>query len=194
MFAIAVWLWFFLSVYCCLWFVGYISIHDVYLFTIEVLHTKLEGVILHYVYVSKESLLNFTGVVYSLLLKVSCFAWLEKKKVYKNLFPQILYGFSNTLSVSAILFYSVYAITRASASLRFAFYTVWKVSLFGVFLVRIFLDSDWIRRDTEYVSVFSPNAGKWGPEKIRIQTFLRCVNATPVSCPVIIKGMIKGIL
>ena len=80
MFAIAVWLWFFLSVYCCLWFVGYISIHDVYLFTIEVLHTKLEGVILHYVYVSKESLFNFTDVVYSLLLKVSCFAWLEKKQ------------------------------------------------------------------------------------------------------------------
>ena len=152
MFAIAVWLWFFLSVYCCLWFVGYISIHDVYLFTIEVLHTKLEGVILHYVYVSKESLFNFTDVVYSLLLKVSCFAWLEKKKVYKNLFPQILYGFSNTLSVSAILFYSVYAITRASVSLRFAFYTVWKVSLFGVFL-DIF---SWIRTEYGEIQSMSP--------------------------------------
>ena len=28
-------------------------------------------------------------------------------------------------------------------------YTVWKVSVFGVFLVRIFPHSDWIRRDTE---------------------------------------------
>ena len=33
------------------------------------------------------------------------------------------------------------------------------------FLVRIFPHSDWIRRDTEYLSVFSPNAGKYGPEK-----------------------------
>ena len=28
--------------------------------------------------------------------------------------------------------------------------TAWKVSLFGVFLIRIFPYSDWIRRDTEY--------------------------------------------
>ena len=33
------------------------------------------------------------------------------------------------------------------------------------FLVRIFPHSDWIRRDTKYLSVFSPNAGKYGPEK-----------------------------
>ena len=33
------------------------------------------------------------------------------------------------------------------------------------FLVRVFPDSDWIRRDTEYLSVFSPNAGKYKPEK-----------------------------
>ena len=33
------------------------------------------------------------------------------------------------------------------------------------FLVRIFLHSDWIRRDTDYLSVSSPNAGKEGPEK-----------------------------
>ena len=29
---------------------------------------------------------------------------------------------------------------------------------------RIFLYSDWIRRDTGYLSVFSPNTGKCGPE------------------------------
>ena len=34
-----------------------------------------------------------------------------------------------------------------------------------IFLVRIFPHSDWIRRDTEYLSVFGPNAGKYGPEK-----------------------------
>ena len=33
------------------------------------------------------------------------------------------------------------------------------------FLVRIFPHSDWIWRDTKYLSVFSPNAGKYGPEK-----------------------------
>ena len=32
------------------------------------------------------------------------------------------------------------------------------------FLVCIFLHSDWIRRDTKYLSVFSPNARKYGPE------------------------------
>ena len=32
-------------------------------------------------------------------------------------------------------------------------------------LVRIFTHSDWIRRDTSYLSVFHPNAGKYGPEK-----------------------------
>ena len=31
-------------------------------------------------------------------------------------------------------------------------------------LVRIFLYSDWIRRDTEYLSEFSPNTEKYGPE------------------------------
>ena len=33
------------------------------------------------------------------------------------------------------------------------------------FLVRIYPHSDWIRRDTSYLSVFGPNAGKYGPEK-----------------------------
>ena len=33
------------------------------------------------------------------------------------------------------------------------------------FLARSFLHSDWIRRDTSYLSVFSPNAGKYGAEK-----------------------------
>ena len=33
------------------------------------------------------------------------------------------------------------------------------------FLVRIFRHLDWIRRDTPYLSVFSPNAGKYGPGK-----------------------------
>ena len=43
--------------------------------------------------------------------------------------------------------------------------TVWKVLKCGVFLVCIFPYSYWIRRNTPYLSVFSPNAGKYGPEK-----------------------------
>ena len=39
-----------------------------------------------------------------------------------------------------------------------------KVSLFGVILARIFPHSDSIRRDTKYISIFSSNAGKYGPE------------------------------
>ena len=33
------------------------------------------------------------------------------------------------------------------------------------FLIHIFLHPDWMRRDTPYLSVFSQNAGKYGPEK-----------------------------
>ena len=45
------------------------------------------------------------------------------------------------------------------------YHPAWKVSVFGLFLVRIFLHTDWIRRDTPYLSVLSPNAGKYAPEK-----------------------------
>ena len=44
------------------------------------------------------------------------------------------------------------------------------------FLVRIFPHSDWIRRDTPYLSISSPNGGKYGPEKLRIWTlFTQCL-------------------
>ena len=39
-------------------------------------------------------------------------------------------------------------------------FTVLKVSLFGVILARIFAHLDGIQRDTGYLSIFSPNAGK----------------------------------
>ena len=42
------------------------------------------------------------------------------------------------------------------------------------FLVRIFLYSDWIRRDTPYLSIFSPNTGKYGPE---ITSYLDTIHA-----------------
>ena len=47
--------------------------------------------------------------------------------------------------------------------------------VFGIFLISIFLHWDWIRRDTEYLSVFSPNAGKYWPENLQILTlFTQC--------------------
>ena len=45
-----------------------------------------------------------------------------------------------------------------------------KMSVFGFFMVRILPNSYWIRKDTPYLSVFSPNARKFGPEKFRIRT------------------------
>ena len=53
--------------------------------------------------------------------------------------------------------------------------TALKVSIFGVFLGRIFTHSDWIRRNTPYFSVFSPNAGKYGPEKLPIRTLFHAL-------------------
>ena len=52
-------------------------------------------------------------------------------------------------------------------------YTAWKVSVFGVFLVRIFPHSDWVQRYTEYLSVISPNMRKYGPEKLQNGYFSR---------------------
>ena len=46
-----------------------------------------------------------------------------------------------------------------------------KVSVFGVFLVRIFSHSNWMRRDIGYVSAFMPIAGKYLQEKLRIPIF-----------------------
>ena len=54
--------------------------------------------------------------------------------------------------------------------------TAWKVPVLGVILVRIFPHSDWIRRDTDYLAVFSLNVGKCGPKQLRIQTlFTQCI-------------------
>ena len=59
---------------------------------------------------------------------------------------------------------------------QFQLVTTWKMSVFGVFLVRIFPHSDWIRTDMEHLFAFTPNAGKYGPKKLRIRTlFMQCV-------------------
>ena len=51
-----------------------------------------------------------------------------------------------------------------------------KSSYTKFFLVLIFQHLDWIWRDTEYLSVFSSNTGKYGPEKTPyLDTFPRSV-------------------
>ena len=54
--------------------------------------------------------------------------------------------------------------------------TPWKVSVFGVFLVRIFPHLNWIGRDSSYLSVFSLNAGKKLSKKFQVRAlFTQCV-------------------
>ena len=57
--------------------------------------------------------------------------------------------------------------------------TEWKVSIFRVFLVRIFPHSDWHTfpyTETQSIrKIFSPNAGKYRPGKLRIRHFSRSV-------------------
>ena len=72
-------------------------------------------------------------------------------------------------------------------------HTAWKVSVFRVFLVSIFRHSNWIRRYTEYLSVFSPNAGKYGPEKLLIRTlFTQCQTRRSHQRCSVKKGVLKN--
>ena len=54
------------------------------------------------------------------------------------------------------------------------------VQITEFFLVSIF-PHYWIRRDTPYLSVFSPNAGKYGPEKTPYLATFQAVEMTSVS-------------
>ena len=70
------------------------------------------------------------------------------------------FWFKNEFSNDIIL-------SKCSVSIKsyyLEYHIVWKVSLFGVFLARIFP-----------LSIFSPSAGKYGPENLRIRTlFTQC--------------------
>ena len=80
-----------------------------------------------------------------LMVQQNCWMWLTYSQVSKYL----------TIWYVAIGDYSLFTAK---------IYISWKVSVIGVTRGRIFPHSEWIRRDTEYLSVFSPNAGKWRPE------------------------------
>ena len=65
--------------------------------------------------------------------------------------------------------------------------TAWKVSVFGVILVRIFPQSDWIRRDTQYSVRMRENTDQNNSEHGH---FLRCVSLIR---QLILKTSFKGI-
>ena len=48
-----------------------------------------------------------------------------------------------------------------------------------LFLVGIFPHLDWILRDTKYLSVFSPNTGKYGPQRTPYLHIFHAVTHTP---------------
>ena len=63
------------------------------------------------------------------------------------------------------------------------------------FLVRIFPHSDWIRRDTSYLSIFSPNAEKYGPENTTcLDTFHAVVILTTFYHKIVIAILIHTLL
>ena len=56
--------------------------------------------------------------------------------------------------------------------------TAWKLHVYGIFLLCIFPHLDWMRRDTLYtlyLSIFTPNTGKYELEKFCIRTLSRSV-------------------
>ena len=73
------------------------------------------------------------------------------------------------------VFYSICHRVLGIIEIKSNISTAWKVFVFGVFLVLILPHLDRIRRDAE--SVFSPNAGKYGPWRtFFMQGSTRCVN------------------
>ena len=67
--------------------------------------------------------------------------------VFKSMFKQTRSYISNVYS------FQVLSNSGESSLIN----TAWKVSVFGVFQVRIFSHSDWIRRDNQYLSIFGLN-------------------------------------
>ena len=110
----------------------------------------------------------------SVLLK--CF-WSDHLIIQKSVLLKLIisWPFGNLgIRISTLVLASTWAFKYKIVcySIKFAFkvsyicYTLPEKCLnTEFFLVRIFPHLDWIWRDTEYLSVFSPNAEKYGPEK-----------------------------
>ena len=87
----------------------------------------------------------------------------NKHFINKNLCPYFKISWSKTLSHLSKI-YSLF-ISGNATKIEHCLKSIRIRS----FLARIFTHSDWIQRDTKYVSPISPNAGKCGPEKLRIR-------------------------
>ena len=84
-------------------------------------------------------------------LKVTAEILIDKLDTIKNL---ILWPMYSLQTRNFFLMTSVKLRSNIMAGNLLMIITAWKVSVFGVILVCIFAHSDWIRRDTEYLSVF----------------------------------------
>ena len=72
----------------------------------------------------------------------------KKKTCYKK-FRKILHLENLKINYSKLIKRSLLSLNRRK---RLSINTAWKLPVFGVILVRIFPHSEWIRRDTEYLS------------------------------------------
>ena len=118
------------------------------------------------------------------MVKIFCFYWwgekmwvIPRKRIQNNQ-GIARFGLPN-LATNYLMYWKrdsyFFPDTSSKRGIRTMPSTVWKLSIFRVFLVRILPHSDLIRTDKEYLSLFSPNAQKYGPEKLRIRTlFWRC--------------------
>ena len=104
-----------------------------------------------------------------LYYKVQIISNLVTKSILLKLISDLLY----TGSLSNILSHFAYFFQKFITVFIETMGNVYKMFVFGVFLVHIFSHLDWIRRDTPYLSVFSPITGKCGSEKLRIRTLFR---------------------
>ena len=95
--------------------------------------------------------------------------WNDKGLYYLQKMTLALRLETGIFLISFQAFYTVLNVRENRLSAKLITITSWTLSAFGVFLVRIFPHLNWIWRDTLYLFVFSPNAGKYGPEKLRIQ-------------------------
>ena len=84
-------------------------------------------------------------------LKVTAEILIDKLDTIKNLISWPMYSLQTR---NFFLMTSVKLRSNIMAGNLLMIITAWKVSVFGVILVCIFAHSDWIRRDTEYLSVF----------------------------------------
>ena len=93
-------------------------------------------------------------IVTSLSLNITCI-------YHRNTITHIIFYFMLYYILYFILYYILYYISMHILNVKWSLtrhywiqgfmnVTVWKVCVFGVFLVRIFPHSDWMRRDSEY--------------------------------------------